>query len=552
MFAFHGPRLAGELSGAGLALSVRGGAFSFELEGAAGWEWTPLGAKVARVEDRRAGRERPEVPAYRAVVGRVPGVAWQVERLPDGLKTSLRFETAAGLEGARFLWRGAEGGAVAEGARAVRVWRGGAAVAESGLRCFQELDAGTVEVPCAFSGPERTPEGVRYRLLCEPRAWDAPVVVDPVLSNASDVGGSEDEGSPSFAAFTRASGERVELVYGTTLSPAEDYGFGLQRFGNVDLLLSRFEPGLLPSFQLYGTPAEEAAVAVVVRGMDYTLVSLTRAQAAPVSGCQVLGQPGQDGDWDGWLLAPNVSQCLWLGGPGVDRLNGAAETAGGLVVSGSSASGALASGALPQVPAGGVGLLLHCLGEVGSTCVPGVYAGPGTPERWAFGGVAELAGRWLVAGTAGGSSGAFQRGGVVQLAGMPDGGRLEASGSALLNAAFPKEVPLQLAAAPDGVYVAGAAGGTVTSGGNTWAGPAQGQDALVARAGLTAAGLDWAWVRLVGGDGVEAFRGALAAAGGEVLALGDTTSTPGTLPTLGRGGDDPSGQAGQGLVVQLS
>jgi hypothetical protein len=72
------------------------------------------------------------------------------------------------------------------------VWHGAAAVAESGLRCFQELAEGTVEVPCAFTELARTGDGLRYRLRCEPRAWDAPVVVDPVLSNASELSGSGD------------------------------------------------------------------------------------------------------------------------------------------------------------------------------------------------------------------------------------------------------------------------------------------------------------------------------------------------------------------------
>jgi hypothetical protein len=549
-FVFHGASLAGVTAPGGVAFSTRGATFTWELEGS-GLEWGSLGAPVASVEDHRAGRGA-SAPAFRTLVGSGAEVQVQVDRVPGGVKSAVRFGSGRALSGAWFRWRGALAAEALEGGRGLRVSAGRAAVSERGLRCFQELSTGVVEVPCRFVDVQVDGRGAAYRVEAQGTDPDAPVVVDPVVTDASEVGGSRDDTGPSIHRYLQG-GTQVQLLFATTLSPAGDFEPSLNGFAGADLLLVLQPEGGAPSFQLHGTLSEDRAVTVAVRGTDWALVSRTRTPSAPVMNCPSLGQPGGDGDWDGWLFAPFTSGCLWFGGPGEDVVSDAVVSGTGLFVVGHAASDALAVGALPQPPVGGPGFVVHCPGSVGPACVPGLYAGAGSPQPWAFTGLAEVSGRLFVsgAGVAGGS-GSYGQAGVLELVGAPDGGRLEARSTALLSGSFPPDVALRLVSGGSGLYVAGASAGAVTGAVRTLGTPGGGRDGLLGRVEVSASGVAFDWASLVGGAGEDGFRGAARASGDELLALGETTSGEGTLGQLGRGGDAAAGQGGQALLVQAA
>lgn len=506
-YAIHDRRVSARFSAKGVALSVRKPAsrdpaspspagvetIGWGVSGAREVEPRPEGLLETRINYFVGARAnwRSDLPSYSRVVYPElrPGIDLVLESRPHGLKYSLLVAPGADAENLEFEYEGASEIRVAEDGASLQALTGSGTFRESELRCWQETPDGRRPVPARYAGSG----GARYVIRLGAYDPTLPVVVDPVISWGSFIGGALDSASIDSARAIAVNGLGEAYVAGQTT--ATDFpvlnAFRTTLRAGTDLFVSKLNAAgtaLLWSTYL-GGDGEDSVSGIAVSGNRIYLTGQTLSTDFPTS-------PG--------------ALDTTLGGVTDAFVAVLDETSFPLTLPVSTYLGGTAQDVGMSIAVDGTGI--YACGWSFSTNFPVVPVGNLYPRTAGFAG-------WAA--------------------------KLDLTGTTLLWSGYLGAGQAN-ALAVDGaqnVYIAGhtstatlpVSGGSFDS---TWNGA---DDAYVAK--INASGATFAWSTFLGGGGYESARGIGIDAGLNVYVAGYTTSaefpvTAGAFSTTFNGGSD--------------
>lgn len=321
---------------------TRGWGLHFSLVGARPVEPQPEGELPGRVNEFKSNNPagwRSDMPTFGQISYHdlYPGVDMVVKSRSHGLEYSFILQPGADWRSIRVRYRGAEEVGAVDGGRALEIRTGLGVVREEGLRCYQDGPAGRRELRARYvSNPEHGGQpDPTYGFQIADVDSSLPVVIDPVISWSSYLGGSSEDqataitvdalGNAYIAANTLSSDFPTPGGFDTTLDASYDTCVTKLNADGASLAWSSFLGG--SSYDLVSAIAVDSAGSVYLCGR-------TQSVDFPIRGA--FNATFNGGSWDAFVAKVNANgaSLAWssyLGGSGIDSATAVAVDGSGSV-----------------------------------------------------------------------------------------------------------------------------------------------------------------------------------------------------------------------------